>query len=50
MTTLVLTWCEPAGKERWCIPEVSPEFVAAMKDVLDLYAQAYDPPPPVVGA
>ena len=27
----------------WCIPEVSPSFVAAMEDVLDLYAELYDP-------
>ena len=29
-------------KEQWCIPEVSPEFVAAMEDVLELYAEPYD--------
>ena len=29
-------------------PEVSGEFVAAMEDVLDLYAEPYDPTRPVV--
>jgi hypothetical protein len=28
---------------------VSPAFVAAMQNVLDLYAEAYDPDYPVVG-
>ena len=32
-----------------CIPEVSPAFVAAMEDVLDLYAEPYDFDRPVVG-
>lgn len=35
-------------KEQWCIPEVSSEFVSRMEDVLDLYAQPYDPSRPVV--
>ena len=30
-------------KQEWCIPKVSAEFVAHMEDVLDLYAQPYDP-------
>ena len=30
-------------------PEVSPAFVAVMEDVLDLYAERYDPRRPVVG-
>ena len=34
--------------QEWCIPEVSAEFVAAMEDVLDLYAAPYDPARPVV--
>ena len=34
--------------QEWCIPEVGAEFVAAMEDVLDLYAQPYDPAYPVV--
>jgi len=29
-------------KEQWCIPEVSGAFVAAMEDVLALYAEPYD--------
>jgi hypothetical protein len=26
-------------RQRWCVPEVRPAFVAAMEDVLDLYAE-----------
>ena len=36
------------GKKEWCIPKVSAEFVANMEDVLDLYAEPYDPQRPVV--
>jgi DDE superfamily endonuclease len=32
----------------WCIPTVGAEFVACMEDVLDLYAEPYDPTCPVV--
>ena len=32
----------------WCIPEVGSEFVACMEDILDLYAEPYDPEYPVV--
>jgi hypothetical protein len=35
-------------KQQWCIPEVSTEFVACMEDVLDLYAEPYDPMRPKV--
>ena len=35
-------------KKEWCIPKVSAEFVANMEDVLDLYAEPYDPQRPVV--
>lgn len=35
-------------KEHWCIPEVNTEFVAAMEDVFDLYAEPYDPQRPKV--
>jgi hypothetical protein len=35
-------------KEEWCLPTVSPEFVWRMEDVLDLYAEPYDPAYPVV--
>jgi hypothetical protein len=35
-------------KEQWCIPEVSAEFVACMEDVLELYAEPYDPKRPKV--
>ncbi len=34
--------------QEWCIPEVSAEFVAPMEDLLDLYAEPYDPVRPVV--
>ena len=34
--------------KEWCIPKVSAEFVANMEDVLDLYAEPYDPQRPVV--
>ena len=32
----------------WCIPKVTPEFVACMEDVLTLYAKLYDPKEPVL--
>ena len=32
----------------WCIPTVGAEFVACMEDVLDLYAEPYDPKRPSV--
>ena len=35
-------------KKQWCIPEVGAPFVAAMEDVLDLYAEPYDPRRPKV--
>ena len=34
---------KPWRKQQWCIPRVNGEFVAAMEDVLDLYAEPYDP-------
>ena len=33
---------------QWCIPKVGGEFVADVEDVLDLYAEPYDPQRPVV--
>ena len=39
---------KPWRKKEWCIPKVSAEFVACMEDVLDLYAEPYDPKRPVV--
>jgi hypothetical protein len=33
----------------WCIPEITPEFRERMYDILDLYAEPYDPKRPVVG-
>jgi transposase len=35
-------------KQQWCIPEVSGAFVAAMEDVLALYAEEYDEKRPKV--
>ena len=35
-------------KKEWCIPKVGAEFVANMEDVLDRYAEPYDPQRPVV--
>ena len=32
----------------WCIPELTPEFIEKMEDVLDLYAKAYNPNEPVI--
>ena len=39
---------KPWQRKQWCIPEVSAGFVAQMEDVLDLYAEPYDPQRPVV--
>jgi transposase len=39
---------KPWQRKMWCIPEVDAEFVAAMEDVLDLYAEPPDPQRPVV--
>jgi len=39
---------KPWQHEQWCIPDVDADFVAAMEDVLDLYAQPYDPTAPQV--
>src|SRR6266511_1400137 len=39
---------KPWQHKQWCLPEVSGEFVAAMEDVLDLYAEPYDPKRPKV--
>ena len=35
-------------RSQWCIPKVSADFVAHMEDVLELYAEPYDPQRPVV--
>lgn len=32
----------------WCIPELTPEFIERMEDVLDLYAKPFNPKEPVV--
>lgn len=36
------------GKKMWCIPEITPEFIERMEDVLNLYEKAYDPFEPVI--
>ena len=35
-------------KKQWCISKVSKDFVAHMEDLLELYAELYDPARPVV--
>lgn len=32
----------------WCIPTITPEFIARMEDILGLYAHPYDPKEPVL--
>src|ERR1700751_126504 len=39
---------KPWRKDMWCIPRVDGAYVAAMEDVLDLYAETPDPKRPVV--
>ncbi|MBD1996113.1 IS630 family transposase [Leptolyngbya sp. FACHB-541] len=39
---------KPWLKEQWCIPEVDAKYVWRMEDLLDLYAEAYDPKRPVI--
>jgi transposase len=39
---------KPWQHKMWCIPCVDAEFVERMEDVLDLYAEDYDPRRPVV--
>ena len=39
---------KPWQKKQWCIPKVSADFVAHMEDLLELYAEPYDPARPVV--
>jgi transposase len=39
---------KPWRKNMWCIPKVDAAYVAAMEDVLDLYAQTPDPDQPVI--
>jgi hypothetical protein len=34
--------------KKWCIPTAGAEFVWWMEDVLDLYAEPYDPKRPVI--
>lgn len=39
---------KPWRKDMWCIPKVDAAYVAAMEDVLDLYASQPDPERPVI--
>lgn len=39
---------KPWVKKRWCIPTAGAEFVWRMEDILDLYAEPYDPKRPTV--
>ena len=39
---------KPWRKDMWCVPKVDGAYVAAMEDVLDLYAEVPDPERPVV--
>ena len=39
---------KPWRQDMWCIPKVDAAYVAAMEDVLDLYAEAPDPKRPVI--
>lgn len=39
---------KPWGKQQWCLPEVTGAFVAAMEEVLALYAEPYDPQRPKI--
>jgi hypothetical protein len=39
---------KPWRKDMWCIPQVDAEYVARMKDVLDLYAEEPNPKRPAV--
>jgi transposase len=38
----------PWQRKQWCFAVIGAEFVCAMEDVLDLYAEPYDPDKPVV--
>jgi hypothetical protein len=39
---------KPWQREHWCLAKLDAAFIAAMEDVLDVYAQPYDPDFPVV--
>jgi len=39
---------KPWLKKHWCLPAVSAEDVAAREDVLEVYAEPYDPKRPGV--
>ncbi|MGZ3611137.1 MAG: IS630 family transposase [Ktedonobacteraceae bacterium] len=42
------TLLKPWQYEQWCIPNIDADFVAAMEEVLELYAQPYAPAAPLV--
>ena len=39
---------KPWVKKEWCIPEVNPEYVFRIENVLDLYNEPYDPKKPTL--
>jgi len=39
---------KPWLKQQWCIPEVGAACVAPLEDVLEVYAEPYDPTRPKV--
>lgn len=39
---------KPWRQKMWCIPKLNAEFVARMEEILDLYAEPFDPARPVV--
>lgn len=46
-TTCSKNHLKPWQHEQWCLPTVGSDFVAAMEEVLDLYAELYDPQCPL---
>ncbi len=48
LRTLKKNDIKPWQKKQWCIPEVGPEYVCRMEDVLDLYEEPYDAAYPCV--
>jgi len=40
---------KPWLRKMWCIQKITPEFRERMYDILDLYAEPYDPERPVIG-
>ena len=46
--TLARQNIKPWREKMWCVPRIDQEFIAKMKDVLELYARPYNPREPVV--